>query len=172
MELSVIQNRIHEVRGIKVMLDFDLAELYDVQTKVLNQAVKRNIGRFPADFMFRLDRKEWDFLRSQIVTLEKGKGKFPKYLPFVFTEHGVTMAASILHSEKAVKMNLAIVRAFIALRKLAFTYQELAQRLQYLEEKYDKQFGDVYEALTLLMAKKKRDRLAKRQRIGFRPKDQ
>ena len=86
--LTIIQSKIYEIRRQKVMLDFDLAELYGVETRTLNQAVKRNVDRFPRDFMFRLNKKEWDFLRSQIVTLEKGRGKFPKYLPHVFTEHG------------------------------------------------------------------------------------
>jgi ORF6N domain len=91
MKLVVIQQKIFEVRGQSIMLDFDLAELYGVETKVLNQAVKRNADRFPKDFLFRLNKKEWDFLRSQFVTLEKGRGKYPKYLPHAFTEHGVTM---------------------------------------------------------------------------------
>jgi hypothetical protein len=120
----VIQKKIHEARGQKVMLDVDLAELYEVETKVLNQAVKRNQDRFPQDFMFRLTKEEWDSLRSQIVTLETGKGKFPKYLPNAFTGHGLTMLASVLRSEKAIKMNIAIVRAFIVLRQMAVNYRE------------------------------------------------
>jgi hypothetical protein len=98
MQPTIIQQKIFDIRNQKVMLDFDLAELYEVETKVLNQAVKRNIDRFPADFMFRLTADEWQFLRSQIVTLEIGQGKFPKYLPYAFTEHGVTMLASVLKS--------------------------------------------------------------------------
>lgn len=97
-QLEIIQQKIYEVRGQKVMLDFDLAALYEVETKVLNQAVKRNKDRFQQDFMFRLKKEEWDFLRSQIVTFEKGKGKFSKYLPNAFTEHGLTMLASVLRS--------------------------------------------------------------------------
>ena len=102
MQLSVIHNKIYEIRGHKIMLDFDLAELYEVETKVLNQAMKRNKDRFPKDFMFQLSKEEWEFLRSQIVTLEKdGRGKYPKYLPFAFTEYGVIMLASVLRSEKS-----------------------------------------------------------------------
>lgn len=89
MKLAIIQQKIYEIRGEKVMLDFDLAELYAVETRILNQTVKRNSDRFPKDFMFQLKTGEWDFLRSQIVTLENGRGKYPKYLPYVFTEHGV-----------------------------------------------------------------------------------
>lgn len=168
MDLSVIQNKIFEVRGKKVMLDFDLAELYQVETRTLNQTVKRNLDRFPTDFMFRLNKKEWQFLRSQIVILEKGKGKFPKYLPFVFTEHGVTMLACILRSEKAIKMNLAIVRAFIALREMSISYRELTQKIQELEKKYNKQFADIYEVLNLLLGEKQKEvDWQERERIGF-----
>ena len=106
MEMQVIQNKIYEIRGIKVMLDFDLAEMYQVETKVLKQAVKRNIQRFPVDFMFELTKPEYDFLRSQIVTLENhtlpaGRGKYSKYLPFAFTEQGIAMLSSVLRNETA-----------------------------------------------------------------------
>jgi hypothetical protein len=96
MELLKIENKIYEVRGQKIMLDFDLAEMYETETKVLKQAVKRNITRFPADFMFEVTREEYNFLRSQFVTLEKGRGKYSKYLPFAFTEQGVAMLSSVL----------------------------------------------------------------------------
>ena len=114
MEDAIIQNRIYEIRGIKVMFDFDLAELYEVGTKVLNQAVKRNISRFPEDFMFRLNTQEWNNNWSQIVTSSrKHRGK--SYLPYVFNEHGVTMMASVLRSDRAIQMNIAIVRVFKSL---------------------------------------------------------
>ena len=123
MQVQVIHNMIYDLRGEKVMLDFDLAELYEVETKVFKQAVKRNIENFPKDFMFTLTQKEFASLRSQIVTSNIGRGG-QRYLPFAFTEHGVAMLASVLKSEKARKMNIAIIRAFIALRKLAIRNNE------------------------------------------------
>jgi len=119
MQLTIIQQRIYEIRGQKVMLDFDLAELYEVETRVLNQAIKRNIESFPKDFMFRLSVEEWkDLSSSQFVMINSiPKNRTAKYLPYAFTEHGVTMLASILKSPKARKMNIAIVRAFIALKR-------------------------------------------------------
>ena len=124
MEIAVIQQKIYEIRGEKVMLDFDLARLYGVETKVLNQAVKRNIERFPPDFMVQLTISEWNGLRSQFVTSNRG-GR--RYLPYAFTEHGVTMLVSVLKSDTAVKINVAIVRAFIALRQIAHQYKDLAE---------------------------------------------
>jgi hypothetical protein len=172
MELVTIQNKIFEVRGQKVMLDFDLAELYEVETRVFNQAVKRNIERFPGDFMFQLTKKEWDTLlsgnSSQFVTGTL-KHRSSAYLPYAFTEHGVTMVASVLRSEKAVKMNIAIVRAFIALREMAMHYKELAQKIEELEKKYNKQFGDVYQALNLLLEERSEEEEQKnREPIGFK----
>lgn len=117
MELQLIQNKIFEIRGQRVMLDFDLAEMYEVETRVLNQAVKRNISRFPADFMFQLSNKEFDNLMSQIVISSWGG---TRKLPYAFTEHGVTMLASVLRSERAIEINIQIVRVFIALRPLGF----------------------------------------------------
>lgn len=173
MQLSVIHNKIYEIQGQKVMLDFDLAELYEVETKVLNQAVKRNKDRFPKDFMFKLTKEEWEFLRSQIVTLEKeGRGKYPKYLPFAFTEHGVTMLASILRSEKAIKMNIAIVRAFIALRQFAINYKDLAAQIKELRETVDNhngQLNQIYNALeNLLDDKVAQKRWEEREPVGFK----
>jgi ORF6N domain len=154
MQLQVIQQKIFEVRGQKVMLDFDLAELYEVGTKVLNQAVKRNTERFPEKFMFRLTAKEWQNMRSQIVTAS-GQGKRNvNVTPFAFTEHGVTMLASVLRSKKAIQMNIAIVEAFLALKEFALTYKELAEKISKLETKYNKQFADINEALKLLLQEK------------------
>jgi hypothetical protein len=172
MELVTIQNKIFELRGQKVMLDFDLAALYEVETRAFNQAVKRNIERFPDDFMFQLTKKEWDTLltgnSSQFVTGTL-KHRSSTYLPYAFTEHGVTMVASILRSEKAVKMNIAIVRAFIALREMAMHYKELAQKIEELEKKYNKQFGDVYQALNLLLEERNEEEEQKsREPIGFK----
>lgn len=114
MELKLIRNKIYEIRGQKVMIDFDLAELYSVQTKVLNQAVKRNIDRFPNDFMFQLTKDEIANLKSQIVTSSWGG---LRYLPYAFTEQGVAMLSSVLRSETAIQVNIAIVRAFVAIRQ-------------------------------------------------------
>ena len=166
MELQLIQQKIYEIRGQKVMLDFDLAELYEVKTKALKQAVRRNIERFPPDFMFELTQTEFKSLRSQIVTSDKGG---TRYLPFAFTEHGVAMLASILRSEKAIEVNIAIVRAFIALRQFALNYNELAQKIAKLEAKYNHQFEDVYEALQLLLSERKNKiEQDQRKRIGFK----
>lgn len=150
MEIQMIQTKIYSLRNQRVMLDFDLAELYGVPTKVLKQSVKRNMDRFPEDFMFELTKEEHLFLRSQIVTLETGRGKFSKYLPFAFTEHGVAMLSSILNSAQAIKVNIAVVRAFISLRQYALTYAELAQKLAELEAKTGKDIADIHEVLRWL----------------------
>lgn len=165
MEAIIIQQKIFEIRGEKVMLDFDLAILFDVETKVLNQAVKRNSKRFPADFMFQLSQREYDNLKSQFVTSSWGG---TRKLPFAFTEHGVTMLTGILRSEKATIANIAIVRAFIALRQVALQYKELAEKLAELESTNNKQFKDIYQALNYLIDKKQKEEdFSKRQRIGF-----
>ncbi len=122
MELQVIQNKIYEVRGQKIMLDFDLAELYEVATKALNQAVKRNLQRFPIDFMFRLTKEEWETLRSQFVTAYSGKRNVSA-TPYAFTEQGLAMLSDILNSEKAINVNIAIMRAFVMIRQYALTYK-------------------------------------------------
>lgn len=154
MELTRIQLKIFEIRGQKVMLDFDLAQFYEVQTKVLNQAVKRNLLRFPEDFMFQLTKEEYGLLRSQTVTLEvsatEGRGKFSKYLPYAFTEQGVAMLATVLNSEKAIQVNIAIIRAFVAMRHFALNFKELAQKIAELETKYDQNFRDINEVLNFL----------------------
>jgi phage regulator Rha-like protein len=172
MEVSIIQNKIYEARGQRVMLDFDLSALYGVETKVLNQAVKRNLARFPADFMFRLNKKEWESLRSQIVTLEKGKGQHSKYLPFAFTEHGVTMLASVLKSPKAVKMNISIVRAFIALRQISSKYKELIDQIEDLKTtvgSHSTQLNQIYDALENLLEEKTEQKTwEQREPIGFK----
>ena len=169
MELLIIQKRIFEIRGERVMFDFDLAELYRVETKVLKQAVKRNIDLFPEDFMFVLTRIEYNFLRSQFVTLEKGKGKHSKYLPFAFTEHGVAMLANVLRSKKARQISISIVRAFIALKKFANHNKQLEKKISMLERKYNRKFKDVYEAIHYLLQKEKTVvEYQKRRRIGFK----
>jgi hypothetical protein len=145
-----IQHKIYEIRGQKVMLDFDLAEMYEVETRVLNQAVKRNAMRFPSDFMFQLTNKEYDNLMSQIVISSWGG---TRKLPFAFTEHGITMLASVLRSERAIGINIQIVRAFIALRQYALGYAELNQKLEQFMVETNMQFNDIYMALTEMATK-------------------
>ena len=149
MELEVIQNKIYEIRGCKVMLDFDLALLYSVETRVLKQAVRRNDNRFPSDFMFELTIEEVNSLRSQIVTLKKGRGQHSKYLPYAFTEQGVAMLTSVLNSEKAIEINISIIRAFVIFRQFSLTYNELKDRIVEIEN----QFPDIYKALNYLVDK-------------------
>jgi len=200
MDLQIIQNKIYELRGQKVMLDFDLAVLYEVETKRLNEQVKRNITRFPEDFMFQLSQREWDNLKSQNATssLEKaddntfsglmtglmkeenvnrsrfatGSQKHRGKLPYAFTEHGVTMLASVLRSEKAVEVNIAIVRAFIELRSLAMNYKELMEKIMVLEDRYDMQFLEIYAALNKLIGENnKKKTWEERERIGYKNKN-
>lgn len=174
MELAQIQNRIYEIRGEKVMLDFDLAQLYEVETRVFNQAIKRNLESFPEDFMFRLTAKEWkEISSSQFVMMDNlPKNRTGKYLPYAFTEHGVTMAASILKSPKARKMNIAIVRAFIALKKLALRNLDLTAivlELKHRMSEHDVQLSSIYDALENLLDKKAGEQAWKdRPRIGFK----
>ena len=143
MELELLQQKIYEIRGQRVMLDFDLATLYEVDNKRLKEAVRRNIDRFPYDFMIELTRDEYNSLRSQIATLENGRGKFSKFLPFAFTEQGVAMLSSVLNSQKAEQINIQIIRAFVLLRQLTLSNAELSNQLKQLELKYDKQHFDL-----------------------------
>ena len=162
----MIERRIFEIRGHQVMLDRDLAELYEVETKVLNQAVKRNRERFPEDFMFELTKEEGQEIlrsRSQSVTLKRGQNI--KYAPYAFTEQGVSMLSSVLNSPRAVQVNIAIMRAFVQLRRLISTSKELARKLDELEKKYDAQFSIVFKAIRKLMSP---DPIPPERRIGFR----
>ena len=166
MELQIIQNKIYEIRGMRIMLDFDLSELYETETKRLKEAVRRHINRFPPDFMFELSKEEYDALRTQFATLENtGRGKHSKYLPFAFTEQGVAMLASILNSQKAIEINISIVRAFIAIRQYALGYAKLNQKLENFMIETNMQFSDIYQALTELASKKEIDKT--RKPIGF-----
>ena len=143
MELQLIATRIHEIRGQKVILDFDLAALYRIETKVLKQAIKRNLVRFPEDFMFMINDLEFDILRSQIVTSRWGG---IRRNPLAFTEHGVTMLASVLRSETAIKMNISIVRAFVAMRKSILDIKEISDQLSFLRDKignHDAQLNEI-----------------------------
>lgn len=174
MQLQLIQNRIYEVRGEKVMLDFDLAQLYEVETRVFNQAIKRNAESFPKDFMFRLTTEEWrEISSSQIVMMENlPKNRTGKYLPYAFTEHGVSMLASVLKSPKARKMNIAIVRAFIALKKFAAEnnkFIDFVKELKNRIDEHDVQLNNIYDAIeNLLDEKVKQKSWEERERIGFK----
>ncbi len=130
-----IENKIHIIRGVQVMLDSDLAEFYQVEVKRLNQQVKRNSERFPKEFMFQLTQEEYDSLRSQIATLEKGKGKYRKYLPYAFTEQGVSMLSAALHSKTAIKISIQIINAFVEMRKFISENKDILHRLKNIENK-------------------------------------
>ena len=136
MELEVIQNKIFEIRGFKVMLDFDLALLYNVENKRLKEAVRRNSNRFPEDFMFELSKIEYDSLRTQIASLKNGRGQHLKYMPFAFTEQGIAMLSSVLNSEKAIEINISIIRAFVTIRQFSLTYSELKSRIEEIESQF------------------------------------
>lgn len=155
------------VRGHKVMVDNDLAALYEVEVKVLNKAVKRNLRRFPGDFMFQLTEKE-AALRFQFGTLngKRGRGQHRKYLPYAFTEQGVAMLSSVLRSQRAVDVNIEIMRAFVKLRQLLASHHELARKLGELEEKYDAQFAVVFDAIKEMM---KPPETANKRPIGYAP---
>jgi len=166
MKPEIIQTKIYEIRGHKVMLDFDLAELYETETKRLKEAVRRNINRFPVDFMFELTKIEYESLRTQFATSKKG-GR--RYFPFAFTEQGVAMLSSILNSATAIEVNIQIVRAFVFIRQYALSHKELTNKLNQLENKYNKQFKDVYEAINYLLKKDKQQIEQKdRKQIGFK----
>ncbi len=161
-----IERSILFIRGHKVMLDADLALLYGVTTKVLVQAVKRNINRFPPDFTFQLTTKEFSCLRSQIVTSKAGRGG-RRYLPYAFSEQGVAMLSSGLRSKRAVRVNIEIMRAFVRLRQILASHADLASKLADLEKKYDKQFKVVFDAIRQLMTPPAKPR----RKIGFHVKE-
>jgi len=159
--IESIVRKIVFLRGEKVLLDRDLAELYGVETKVLKQAVRRNIKRFPPDFMFELTREENQSLRSQNVTLKRGQHS--KYLSFAFTEQGVAMLSSVLNSDRAIDVNIEIMRAFVKLRQMVAAHKDLERKLAALENKYDEQFKIVFEAIRELMTPPEKPR----RKIGF-----
>jgi len=160
-----IERKIVVLRGHNVILDADLAELYGVTTREVVQAVKRNNERFPRDFMFQLTAEELGVLRSQFVISKSGRGG-RRTAPYAFTEEGVAMLSSVLHSPRAVHVNIAIMRAFVGLRRMLGSTGDLARKLEALEKKYDGQFEVVFEAIRKLMAPS----LAPRRRIGFHSK--
>lgn len=152
------------MRGYKVLLDVDLASLYEVETKVLIQAVKRNINRFPEDFMFQLTKDEFNILRSQFVTSNKWRGR--RYPPYAFTEQGVAILSSVLRSKRAVQVNIEIMRTFVKLREMLSSNKDLANKLKNLEKKYDEQFRIVFDAIRQLV---NTDEKNKKRPIGFAP---
>ncbi|MBW0161605.1 MAG: ORF6N domain-containing protein [Sediminibacterium sp. Gen4] len=171
MDAIHIQHKIHTLREQKVMLDFDLALLYGVQTKRLKESVRRNIERFPPDFMFELSQQEYHSLRTQFASLENGKGKHSKYPPFAFTEQGIAMLSGVLSSEHAIQMNIAIMRAFIAVRKMMMQYSELAAEVELIRtsvSNHGEQLGLIYEAIeNILDEQAEYKALQNRNRIGF-----
>jgi phage regulator Rha-like protein len=183
--IQAIQNRIYEIRGERVMIDFDLASLYEVETKVLNQAVKRNIKRFPEDFMFRLTLTEWQNMRSQIVAASENlvslrsqivtasqKKRNTNVTPYAFTEQGVAMLSGILNSDKAINMNIAIMRAFVEVRKVLLRENDLKEQMKELKlhlGEHDAQLSQIYDAMENLLDEKASQRKwNERQRIGFK----
>ena len=161
IQQEVIERKIYIIRGHKVMLSTDLAELYEVEPRVLVQAVKRNIDRFPSDFMFQLNDIEFSNLKSQIVI--SSWGGLRRANPYAFTEQGVAMLSSILRSKRAIQVNIAIMRAFVKLREMLAAHKDLARKLNAMEKKYDSQFKIVFDAIRQLMTPQE----PKRRKIGF-----
>jgi hypothetical protein len=165
MDVQIINQRIFEIRGLRVMLDFHLAELYEVETRALKQAVRRNIKRFPDDFMFQLTEKEFKSLRSQIVISNRGG---TRYMPFAFTEQGVAMLSSVLNSERAIQVNISIMRAFVMLRQYLMDYGELKKQIEELEKEMNHKFKSIYEALNYLLEPPVKERKP----IGYKKKSE
>ena len=166
MELEIIKNSILEIRGKKVMLDMDLAKLYEVETRVLKQAVRRNIERFPMDFMFELNENEIQNLTSHFVTTSWGG---QRHKPFAFTEQGIAMLSSVLKSKKAIHMNISIMRAFVMMRQWAMNHQELSEKLTALEQQYGQKFKDIEQVLNYLIQKdQKTIQQAGREQVGYK----
>ena len=158
-----VERAVRIIRSDKVILDEDLADLYGIETKNLVKAVKRNLDRFPADFMFQLTNQEFKVLRSQIVTSKQGRGG-RRTPPYAFTEQGVAMLSSVLNSPRAVQVNIEIMRTFVRLRKILASHADLAERLETLEQKYDEQFRVVFDAIRQLMS----EDVVEKERIGFK----
>ena len=167
MDLQIIQNKISEVRGCRVMLDYHLAELYQVETRALKQAVKRNIERFPGDFMFVLTQEEANLLLSIGVSQNviPPAYNFGVAMPMAFTEQGVAMLSSVLRSKVAIEVNISIMRAFVLMRQMAIGYEELLKRIEELEVSTDAQFNELYQALTQLLSQSKQQK--ERRPVGF-----
>lgn len=164
---GILESKILMIRGHKAMLDRDLAVLNGIEAKRLNEQVKRNLKRFPPDFMLQLTKEEWrGLLRSQFATLKKGRGLHVKYLPYVFTENGVAMLSSVLNSERAIEVNIQIMRTFTRIRELLSTHADLRRKLEAMEKKYDYQFKVVFDAIKGLISAPDKDI----KRIGFTAK--
>jgi len=166
MELEIIKNSIHEIRGQKVILDFELAKMYQVETKRLKESVRRNIRRFPEDFMFELSTEEWAVLRSQFASSSWGG---QRYNPYAFSEQGVAMLSSVLNSEVAIDINISIMRAFVMIRQFALTYQELNEKLIALEKKHNQKFTDIDQVLNYLIKKDQQlTQQTTRKQVGYK----
>ena len=166
MELEQIKSSILEIRGKKIILDFELAKMYQTETKRLKESVRRNIRRFPPDFMFELTAEEWGNLRSQFATSSWGG---QRYLPFAFTEQGVAMLSSVLNSEIAIDVNIAIMRAFVMIRQFALTYHELSDKLLELEIQHNQKFDDIEQVLTYLIQKdNQQTQQSNRKEVGYK----
>ena len=167
MDLQIIQNKIFEVRGCRVMLDYHMAELYQVETRALKQAVKRNIERFPSDFMFVLTKEEANLLLSIGVSQNviPPDYNFGVAMPMAFTEQGVAMLSSVLRSKIAIEVNISIMRAFVLMRQMVIGYEELLRRIEELEVSTDAQFNELYQALTQLLSQSKQQK--ERRPVGF-----
>lgn len=163
--IEVVEKKIYLIRGHKVMLDSDLSELYGVEVRQLKRQVRRNMDRFPEDFMFELSKEEHESLRCHFGTLKRGKHS--KYLPYAFTEQGVAMLSSVVNSKRAVQVNIAIMRAFVRLREMIASNKDLAMRLDELEKKYDAQFRVVFDAIRQLMTPPEPEK----KKIGFRVRE-
>jgi hypothetical protein len=166
MEIEIIKTSIHEIRGKKVILDFELAKMYHIETKYLKRTVKNNLKRFPNDFMFELSDAEWQNLRCKFSTSSWGG---PRYAPFAFTEQGIAMLSGLLNSEIAIETNISIMRAFVMMRQWALTHQELSKRLDTIEQQYGQKFSDIEQVLNFLILKdQKQAQHQQRDRIGFK----
>lgn len=167
MDIEIIKLKIVEFKGYKVMIDYDLAELYGIETKYLKRAVNRNRERFPSDFLIEINKEEWSNLRCQFGTSSLHGGI--RYTPYLFTEQGVAMLASVLQSPKAIEVNIFIVRAFVYMRNLVLSHSDLSDKLKELELTYNKKFKDVFEALNYLLNKDKQmEEVKERTKIGFK----
>jgi ORF6N domain len=182
--IKSIQSRIYDLRGERVMLDFDLATLYEVETRILNQAVKRNIERFPEDFMFQLKPLEYESIKYQINQIQKNsssqivmigklaQNRTDKYLPYAFTEQGVAMLSGVLNSDKAIKMNIDIMRAFVEIRRIALSHSDIKKQLQEIKKRlgnHDANISQLYEAMeNLLDEKAAQKKWEDRERIGYK----
>ncbi len=166
MELTTIKNSIHEIRGFKVILDFELAKMYQVETKYLKRTVKNNLKRFPSDFMFELSETEWQNLRCKFSTSRWGG---QRYAPFAFTEQGIAMLSGLLNSDIAIEMNIAIMRAFVIMRQWAMNHQELIEKLNALEQQYGQKFKDIEQVLNYLIQKDQKNiQQAGRKQVGYK----